>query len=82
MTKKIYLETFKKYPGSLHFSVLVNTNSSSISFFRLDKYYGPREYDPSNKTLPRTQTSPLYTADNASQNFLLNEHFVTLQQNI
>ena len=53
---------------------LVNTNSSSISFFRLDKDYGPREYDKSNKTLPTTQTSPSYPVINVSQNFLSNEY--------
>ena len=53
---------------------LVNTNSSSISFFRLDKDYGPREYDKSNKTLPTTQTSPSYPVNNVSQNFLSNEY--------
>ena len=52
----------------------VNTNSSSASFFRLDKDYGPREYDRSNKTLPSIQTSPSYPVNNISQNFLPNEH--------
>ena len=52
----------------------VNTNSSSASFFRLDKDYGPREYEKSNKTLPSTQTSSSYPVNNVSQNFLSNEH--------
>ena len=52
----------------------VNTSSGSGSFFRLDKDYGPRGYDKSNKTLPSTQTSPLYPVNNVSQNFLSNEH--------
>ena len=52
----------------------VNTNSSSASFFRLDKDYGPREYYKSNKTLPSTQTSPSYPFNNVSQIFLSNEH--------
>ena len=38
----------------------VNTNSSFVSFYRLEKDYGPREYDKSNKTMPSTQTSPSY----------------------
>ena len=52
----------------------VNTNSSSASFFRLDKDYGLREYDKSNKTMPSTQTSPSYPVNNVNQNFLSNEH--------
>ena len=52
----------------------VNTNSVSVSFFRLDKDYGPEEYDKSNKTLSSTQTSPSYSVNNFSQNFLSNEH--------
>ena len=52
----------------------VNTNSSSVSFFQLDKDNGPTEYDKSNKTLTITQTSPLYPVNNVSQNFLSNEH--------
>ena len=42
--------------------------------FRLDKDYGPREYNKSNKTLPSTQTSPLCPVSNVSQYFLSNEH--------
>ena len=52
----------------------VNTNSSSALLFRLDKDYGPREYDNSNKILPSTQASPSYPVNNVSQNFLSNEH--------
>ena len=52
----------------------VNTNSSSISFFGLDKDYSPRQYDKSNKTLSSTQTSASYPGNSISQNFLLNEH--------
>ena len=52
----------------------VNTNSSSVLLFRLVKDYGPREYNKSNKTLPSTQTSPLYPVSNVSQYFLSNEH--------
>ena len=52
----------------------VNTSSGSVSFFWLDKDYGPRGYDKSNKTLPSTQTSPLYPVNNVSQIFLSNEH--------
>ena len=52
----------------------VNTNSMSVSFFQLDKDYGPGEYDKSNKTLPSSQTSPSYSVNNFSQNFLSNEH--------
>ena len=52
----------------------VNTNSSSASFFRLDKDYGPREYEKSSKTLPSTQTSSSYPVNIVSQNFLSNEH--------
>ena len=52
----------------------VNTNSSSVSRFRLDKDYGPGEYYKSNKTLPGTQTSSSYPVNNVSQNFLSNEH--------
>ena len=55
----------------------VNTTSSSMSFFRLDKDYGQREYDKSNKTLPSTQTTPSYPASNVSQSFLLNEHLTS-----
>ena len=55
----------------------VNTNLSSVSFFRLDKDYGPREYGKSNKTLPSTQTSPSYPINNVSQNFLSNEHLTS-----
>ena len=52
----------------------VNTNSSSASFFQLDKDYGPREYEKSNKTLPSTQTSSSYPVNIVSQNILSNEH--------
>ena len=52
----------------------VNNNSSSASFFPLDKDYGPREYDKSNKTLSSTQTSPLYPVNNVTQSFLSNKH--------
>ena len=52
----------------------LNTNSSSVSFFRLNEGYGPREYGKSNKTLPSTQSSPLYHVNNVSLNFLSNEH--------
>ena len=41
---------------------------------QLDKDYGPGEYDKSNKTLPSSQTSPSYSVNNFSQNFLSNEH--------
>ena len=53
---------------------LVNTNPRSVSLFRLDKDYGPREYDKSNKTFPSTQTSSLCPVNNVSQSFLSNEH--------
>ena len=53
-----------------------NSNSSFVSYFRLDKDYGPREYDKSNKTLPSIQTSPLYHVNNVSQNLLSNEHLI------
>ena len=37
----------------------VNTISSSVSFLRLDKNYGPRKYDKSTKTQPSTHALPL-----------------------
>lgn len=40
---------------------------SSLSFFRLDNDYGPREYGKSNETLPSTQTSPLFPVKNVRQ---------------
>ena len=40
----------------------------------MDKDYGLREYDKSNKTMPGTQTSPLYPVNNVNQNSLSNEH--------
>ena len=51
----------------------VNTNSVSVSFFQLDKDYGSKAYDRPNKTLPSSQTSPLYSVNNGSQNFLSND---------
>ena len=54
----------------------VNTNSSSVSFFRLDEDNGPRKYDKSKKTLP-TETSPSYPVNNVSQNFRLNERLTS-----
>ena len=53
---------------------LVNTNQSSVSFFQLDKDYGPRKYHKLSKTLPSTQTSPSYPVNNVTQNFRSNEH--------
>ena len=50
----------------------VKTNSSSASFFRLDKDSGPREYDKSNTTLLSTQTSPSHLVNSVSQKFLPN----------
>ena len=46
----------------------VNINASSkdsvsLSFFRLGKNYGPREYDTSNKVLPNSQ--PRQSNDNS-----------------
>ena len=52
----------------------INTISSSVSLFLLDKDYGPREYDKSNKTRPITRISLLYPVHNVSQNFLSNEN--------
>ena len=40
----------------------------------MDKDHGPRKHNKPNKTLPSTETSPLYPLNNISQNFLLNEH--------
>ena len=51
-----------------------NTNSSFVSFLRSDKNCGPRKYDKSNKTLPSTHSLPSYLVNNASKNFLSNEH--------
>ena len=51
-----------------------NTNSSFVSFLRMDKDCDPREYDKSNKTLPSTHSLPSYLVNNASKNFLSNEH--------
>ena len=41
-------------------NVNINTSSKdsvSLSFFRLDKNYGPREYDSSNKVFPNISRS-------------------------
>ena len=43
-------------------------DSSSLSFFRLDKNYGPKEYDTSNKILPNTQ--PQNSTENISDDQL------------
>ena len=51
----------------------VNTNSSTASFFRLDKDYEPREFDKLYKILPSTKTSSSYPV-NVSQHFLSTEH--------
>ena len=59
----------------------VNTNWSSLSFFRFQKDYRPRKYDKSNKTLPNTQTRPSCPLNIVSQNFLLNEHLTSYHWN-
>ena len=51
------------------FSYTIFSNSLNA----LNKDYGPKEYDKSNKTLPSTQTSLLYLVNNVSQNFMSNE---------
>lgn len=43
-------------------------------FFQLDKDHGPRKHNKPNKTLPSTETSPLYPLNNIIQNFPLNEY--------
>ena len=61
-----------------------NTNSSFVTFLRMDKDCDPREYGKSNKTLPSTRSLPSYLVNNASKSFSVEWtlEMSTLQQNI